>query len=192
MPLVYLHGFNSDGHGSKYFALQDHFRQTPVLSPDLPANPTEVIEILDTLHAQYATEPVYLIGTSLGAFYAYYYHLKSKMPVFLFNPTLKPYETLAKRTGLQQTFTKKRQYHFKKEYLPVLQAMSKEADWHYKAELLHFFLANDDELLDLSDIPERFHDAAFLQTYDHAAHRFSRFAEVLPQVEKLIQTYEKR
>ncbi|MGF1534224.1 MAG: YqiA/YcfP family alpha/beta fold hydrolase [Bernardetiaceae bacterium] len=194
MPFVYLHGFNSDGHGSKYFAMQDYFHQEPVLSPDLPPDPVEVIKILDQIHAQY-TEPVYLLGTSLGAFYAYYYHSKSGYPVFLFNPTMKPYQTLAKRTGNLRTFTNRRVYHFKPEYLETLKAMSQEADWAYRPELLHFFLATDDELLDLSGLADRFPNAAFLRYYDNCQHTFARFAEVLPTIKALIaqgQTSAKR
>lgn len=185
MPFVYLHGFNSDGHGPKYFAMQDHFRTQEVLSPDLPADPEAVVALLDRLHAQYRQEPVYLLGTSLGGFYAYYYHIKSGFPVFLFNPVMKPHETLANRIGTHRTYMKRRTYEFKTEYMPVFKQMTKEADWNYRSSLLHFFLATDDEVLDLSGIRKRFPKAAFLQHYDNAQHTFARFAEVLPEVERL-------
>ncbi len=187
MLLVYLHGFNSDGHGPKYYALRNHFRTFDVLSPDLPADPEGVIALLDSLHQQ-TQEPVYLIGTSLGAFYAYYYHSISGYPVFLFNPSLRPHETLARRTGEYQTYSKRRNYSFTSEYLTTLEQMTQRADANHRPELLHFFLAKDDELLDLEDIPERFGKASFLNWYSKAGHKFSRFEEVVPELASLIES----
>lgn len=190
MTFVYLHGFNSDGQGQKYQWMKEAFPDHTVLSPDLPANPAAVVRVLDELH-QNAEGPVFLLGTSLGGFYSYYYHIKSGFPVFLFNPVMQPHIQLADRVGMHHTFTKQRPYDFKASFLDTFEQLSQEAGTQQRPELLHFFLATDDEVLDLSGIPSQFPEAAFLAHYDKSLHTFSRFAEVLPKVKDFAYSFER-
>ena len=75
MTIIYLHGFQSDGQGSKYEALKSHFKNTEILSPDLPANPNEVKTQINNLlnKLKERGEEVLLMGTSLGGFYSLYF-----------------------------------------------------------------------------------------------------------------------
>ncbi|MEZ4987839.1 MAG: YqiA/YcfP family alpha/beta fold hydrolase [Saprospiraceae bacterium] len=137
--ILYIHGFNSDGEGWKADALRRQFPQANVLAPDLPPNPEEVIAILADI-AQEAGASLLAIGTSLGGFYARYLSARFGCPTWLFNPSITPDLTLDSRgIGQFYTWTKKRPYLFKREYLAALHTLRAYADLHQNPALLRFF-----------------------------------------------------
>ena len=183
MTFIYLHGFNSDGEGWKADALRRQFPAATIWAPDLPANPSEVISIIKVFLETAEAETV-LVGTSLGGFYAYWASAHFNLPAFLFNPSLSPHQTLDGRgVGHFNTWTKGRDYHFKAEYLPVLEQLKKDATTVSQEELLYFFLATDDDVLDHSPIPSSFTEASICW-YDGAGHGFSKFEKVLKEMKR--------
>lgn len=183
MTFLYIHGFNSDGDGWKAQALKRQFPIATVLAPDLPADPKAVITLLDPFIEE-AHYPLYLIGTSLGGFYAYYLSAKHGLPAWLFNPSLAPYITLQGRgIGRFKTWTKQRDYHFREEYLDALAEMSTQASQQINESLLRFFLAKDDDVLDHSKIPESF-QISDIHWYPGAGHGFSKFEKVIKTAKK--------
>ncbi|GJM33704.1 MAG: hypothetical protein DHS20C18_27050 [Saprospiraceae bacterium] len=189
MTIIYLHGFNSDGGGYKYDQLCDFFQTGTILSPDLDAEPMKVVGQIDQLLTTLSL-PVYLVGTSLGGFYAMYFSARLNVPCFLYNPSLQPHLTLHRGIGRHQTFMKGRDYHFKATYLPVFGQLKREADAVLRPENLNFFLATDDDVLDLKPIPGRFPNANHLSWHKNAAHGFSKFKETLPVVKTLLSAYQ--
>lgn len=181
MTLVYLHGFNSDGGGWKAAALAKHFPEAQVLSPDLPADPSLVVALLLEL-LESVPRPVYLVGTSLGGFYAYYLSAHFGWPALLFNPSLQPHLTLHRGIGHWQTFVKGRDYHFTADYLDTLAHLKTEADRRVVAGQLYFFLATDDEVLDLSGIPAAFPGAGAIRWYPRCGHSFDKFERALKEI----------
>ncbi|MEN0006041.1 MAG: YqiA/YcfP family alpha/beta fold hydrolase [Bacteroidota bacterium] len=178
MTIIYLHGFNSDGHGNKYDILRKSFPQAEVLAPDLPANPDEVIGLVESIGVAYQQQ-IQLVGTSLGGFYAYYFSAKWKQSAFLYNPSMRPHATLHRGVGQFKTWVKGRDYHFKAEYLKALQQLKEEADALVQPSLLHFFLATDDDVLDLRPLPRLFPDAAYMEWYNGVGHSFSGFRQTM-------------
>lgn len=186
--IIYFHGFNSDGHGWKFQALRKHFKGFKVHSPDLPAAPLQVVQTIKPI-IEAAPGEVYLVGTSLGGFYAYYFSAIFGFPCFLFNPSIRPHETLHRGIGLHKTFTKGRDYDFRESYLEDLKGLKEEADKKIMETNLNFFLATDDDILDLTPIPGLFPKANYLEWFEEAGHGFSRFREVLPLIETVIKSY---
>ncbi len=181
MTIFYLHGFNSDGGGWKTAALQKHFPAARVLSPDLPADPAQVMQLLEATLKDVEL-PVYLFGTSLGGFYALCLSARYELRAFLFNPSLQPHQTLHRGIGTWETFVKKRPYVFRPTYLSVLEQLTAEARLRLQPRLLHFFLATDDDILDLKPIPEQFPNAASIRWYDDCGHSFSLFEKALKEI----------
>ncbi len=188
MTLIYLHGFNSDGTGLKPDQLRKNFPEALLLAPDLEANPQQVVEQVQQL-LNTSIPPIYLVGSSLGGFYAYYFSAIFSIPCFLYNPSLNPHRTLHRGIGHHQTWIKGRDYHFKAAYLPMLEALKKEAEALVQQYLLNFFLATDDDVLDLSPIPGLFPAANHLSWHPKASHSFSKFKKTMPTVRQLIQQY---
>lgn len=183
MTCIYLHGFNSDGEGWKADALRRQFPDADVWAPDLPAEPQAVVVELQQF-IQTCSGDAWVFGTSLGGFYAWWASAHFGCRAFLFNPSLSPHQTLAGRgIGHFKTWTKGRDYHFKEEYLPQLEALKAAAHPLIQAHLLYFFLATDDDVLDHSAIAERY-PASALQWYEGAGHGFSKFEKVLKQIKK--------
>ncbi len=184
MNFLYLHGFNSDGDGWKAQALRQRFPASSVFAPDLPAQPSAVLRLLEELLLTIPTTsdtPLVLLGTSLGGFYAYYLSAVKGLPALLFNPSLQPHETLDDRgIGEFQTWTKGRDYHFKVEYLLELAQLKQEAEKKVDVSRLRFFLAEDDEVLDLNRIPANYPEAS-IRWYSKAGHGFSVFEKVLKE-----------
>ncbi|RMF02406.1 MAG: alpha/beta fold hydrolase [Bacteroidetes bacterium] len=183
MTFLYLHGFNSDGDGWKARALRKHFSAATVLAPDLPAEPYAVVAQLEDLLSP-LPEQLVVLGTSLGGFYAYFLSAQWQVPALLFNPSLQPYHTLEGRgVGQFQTWTKQRDYHFKRAYLAQLRQLKKLADTRIDVKRLRFFLATDDDLLDHRHLPELYPEA-YISWIDGAGHGFSKFEKVLKQAKK--------
>lgn len=183
MSLLYLHGFNSDGAGWKSAALARHFPGRLLLAPDLPPDPAAVVSTLEALMAE-APAPVYVFGSSLGGFYAYYLSARYGCPAFLFNPSMQPHLTLHRGIGAWETYLKKRPYVFEAAYLDTLATLAGEADALADPALLHFFLATDDDILDHSALPARFPNAASLRWYDRCGHRFDKFERALKEIKQ--------
>jgi hypothetical protein len=183
MNIIYLHGFNSDGEGWKSAALRRHFPKAHVQAPDLPADPLAVKELIEYCIKNCATPPL-LVGSSLGGFYAYYHSARHQLQALLFNPSLQPHITLDDRgIGVFKTWTQGRHYHFKRDYLSILEQMKTEAEREQNQKLLHFFLATDDEVLNHQQLPEQFPEA-HVQWFPRAGHTFSKFEKVLKLMKK--------
>lgn len=183
MTIYYLHGFNSDGGGWKADALQKHFPAATIVSPDLPADPAEVVAILQAL-IESASGPRVVFGTSLGGFYAYYLSARYNLPAFLFNPSLQPDQTLHRGLGRWRTFRKQRHYDFRASYLLTLRQIREEAQQRLRPERLYFFLSTDDDILDLSGIPAAYPAAAALRWYAHSGHGFDKFEMALKEIKR--------
>lgn len=176
---IYIHGFNSDGDGWKAKALQRHFPDARVISPDFEADPLLVMEQLEAVFSQLKLATTCVLGTSLGGFYAYVCCAKYGVKTHLFNPSLAPFRTLDDRgIGQFYTWTKKRPYLFKKEYLPILVSLKEEADKLIDPSNCRFYLATDDTVLDHAPLSQLYPDIA-IEWFDHAGHSFSKFEKVL-------------
>ncbi|MEL7220293.1 MAG: YqiA/YcfP family alpha/beta fold hydrolase [Bacteroidota bacterium] len=183
MTFLYIHGFNSDGEGWKAQALRRQFPTATVLAPDLPADPQQVMALLNE-QLQGSSPPFYLVGTSLGGFYAYCLSAHYQRPALLFNPSLSPYLTLKGRgIGHFQTWTKQRDYHFQEAYLQQLEALKVAAETRIQPQLLRFFLADDDDVLDHSSLPTLYPESD-IRWYSQAGHGFRKFEKILKSAKK--------
>jgi predicted esterase YcpF (UPF0227 family) len=101
--IINLHGFNSAPGGKADF-LRTRFNR--VIAPQLPIDTAKVMDAINSNLTQHPSEPVHIVGTSLGGFYALYTSIKrSETTIFyhLINAPLTPHLDLAKYEG--QTLT---------------------------------------------------------------------------------------
>ena len=117
MKILYIHGFGSCGNSNKSKILKQ--LNFSVLSPNLPPSPKDAVNMLDSI----ITPDTVLVGSSLGGYYAIYLAEKYFLKAVLINPSLKPYKTLKKYTGLQYRFCDKKPFYWKKEYLKELKEL---------------------------------------------------------------------
>ncbi len=182
--IIYIHGFASAGQQNKWELLQSAFPDQPVLSPTLPVEPQAVISTLKKIIAS-ADDLVLLVGTSLGGFYAWYLAAVLKLPAIIINPSTEPWKSLLPAVGMFKNLVTGEMFEWKEAYLHQLEMMSLEQqNISIDGRTLKFFVSTDDELLDHSRIREMIPSSSEITFYHNSAHRFTRFSEILPDIQK--------
>ena len=95
--IIYIHGFGGSGEGTKAKILRELLKEQGVIAPSLSYVPTLAINTLKELISTFLKyEKVYLIGSSLGGYYATYLADHFNIPAVLLNPSVNPTNTLRK------------------------------------------------------------------------------------------------
>ena len=184
--IFYFHGFASSENSWKIGELKRHVPKETVTAPTLPVDPAEVVKRFEQQNTENG-KPELVIGSSLGGFYAYYASARFHIPAVLINPSTTPWETLKEHTGINKRYYTGEPFEWKKQYLDTLKKMGDEIDgFEKKHRLLHFFLSKDDEVLDHSGIPGEFPNAGSIRFFDNCRHSFTRFAEIIPEIKKIL------
>jgi len=160
--IIYIHGFGSHGFGSKAKLFREYFHSIgeDFIAPSLSYVPELAIQTLEELINSYHGE-VYLIGSSLGGFYATYLsQLPEVKKVVLINPATKPMETLSRALGYAPNFYDDSSFSWTEKHLQLLEQYDyylPKGSW----ELEKFFvlLQKGDELLDYRDAVKKYEGA---------------------------------
>jgi len=158
--VIYIHGFGGSGEGSKSKLFREYFSsiKEDFIAPSLSYVPELAIETLKELVESYHGE-VYLIGSSLGGYYATYLsQLPEIKKVVLINPATKPMQTLSRALGEASNFYDNSYYSWNEKHLKMLE------QYEYKLtrgtlELEKKFMLmvqQGDELLDYSDAVKKY------------------------------------
>ena len=99
--IIYIHGFASSGFGSKPQKFKEYFEEE-IITISLPTIPNLAIDTLEQIieFSLNKEEPVYLVGSSLGGFYALYLANKYDLKAVLINPAVNPWGTLDRYEGV--------------------------------------------------------------------------------------------
>lgn len=106
MNIIYLHGLASSGKSNTAKKLRELFPEDNVISPDIPVNPIEALQLLLSLAGEYQADNTIVIGTSMGAMYA------SQMKGFrriLVNPAFHVSDILEENKGKRLQFFSERE-----------------------------------------------------------------------------------
>jgi predicted esterase YcpF (UPF0227 family) len=152
--IINIHGFNSNGNNSKLQWLRDNNHGHDVYSPTFDYKNENPISILDHLKNKISLEYKeetpkstieYIIGSSLGGFYAY--ALQSVYPcikAILLNPSLLPFMTLRKNHDLPLWICK--------NYLDIISRYIYDKDEDYLTyggrNNLYVIIGDQDEIID--------------------------------------------
>ncbi|MCP4147969.1 MAG: esterase [bacterium] len=184
--IFYFHGFASSGKSWKTGLLKEKLPEIKLIAPTLPVNPLEVVELFEKTFSQ-QTEPVLVIGSSLGGFYAYYVATRFKIPAVILNPSLTPWSTLKGYTGMNKRYYSGETFEWKPQYLDSLNQLNKKIKTYPpQHHLLHFYLATDDGVLNHKNIPALFPKAGSIRFLENCSHSFSRFEEIIPDIAALL------
>ena len=100
--LLYIHGLASSGNSSTAKEIQHRLPKTRVLSPDLPVDPQEAYEMLCKMIDE--EEVDVMVGSSMGGMFANVINGVAKV---LVNPSLHVSESMRKKIGTMQFFSKR-------------------------------------------------------------------------------------
>lgn len=180
--LIYIHGFNSSALSAKAGLVRERMaalgRSAQFACPELDHRPGRAIAQLEALIARADKEPVALIGSSLGGYYATYLAEKHDLRAALVNPAVKPYELLRACLGVQRNLYTGAQYEFTEEHLAELRALEVERITPARYLLL---VTTGDEVLDYRQAVARYAGCEQI-IVEGGDHGFSRFAEQLDAV----------
>jgi predicted esterase YcpF (UPF0227 family) len=184
---VYLHGFLSSPKSKKaqeliqYFA--DHHMQNQLCVPTLSFEPSVAIQqaqnAINKLKQQEGIDQVFVMGSSLGGFYATYLAQQENIKAVLINPAVRPYELFDKYLGPNEHFYDGKTYILELKHIEQLQAINIERLNRPNGQLL--LLQTGDETLDYrySDCPSVIEPGG--------NHSYEGFMERLPSIFHFIQ-----
>jgi uncharacterized protein len=121
--IIYIHGFGSSGEGAKAQAFRSYFaaQGKGFIAPSLSYVPELAVKTLEELINSY-NEDVYLIGSSLGGYYALYLlQMQNVKKTVLINPAVYPYKTLVTMIGSAKNFYDKSSYDWYASHVEMLQ-----------------------------------------------------------------------
>ena len=147
--IIYIHGFESSGEASKANAFREFCQAKEIryIAPSLSTIPNLAINTLSELIESYQ-EPVYLIGSSLGGYYAMYLSDKYDLKVVLINPAMDPCETLKRALGHGINYYDNSIYEWNESHLDML--INYEIEEPNEANIL-LLLQKGDEVLDYTE-----------------------------------------
>lgn len=165
--ILYIHGFRSTQNSAKAKLLKKQYKEQIHIA-DFSHIPDKAIEELDNIIKELNITGI--IASSLGGFYATYLSEKYNLKTTLINPSTKPYETLRRYLGANETYDGD-PFEWKEEYLEQLKNLS-----HLNVTSSNYllFLQKGDEILDYS-VAQGYYNGAKMTIEDGGNHRFQSF-----------------
>ena len=149
--IIYLHGFGSSAQASKARAFRTYCEAHHIayIAPSLPSIPDLAIQTLSELiEAFQAYEPVYLIGSSLGGYYALYLSDKYQLKAVLINPAIDAATTLEKAIGKAINYYDHSSFEWNQSHVEMLENYEIEEP---DVSNLFVLLQTGDEVLDYEE-----------------------------------------
>lgn len=182
---LYLHGFLSSPQSRKaqqlieYF--QQHFSAQQLSIPTLPFEPAAAIVVAEQalFELQQRFKQVFIIGSSLGGYYATYLSQKYGVKAALINPAVRPFDLFADYLGPQQHYYDGNTYELKLEHIAQLQEF--DCPIIQQPNLLFLLLQTADETLDYRQAAQLYQSCK--GWYEGGGnHSFTDFLERLPML----------
>ena len=159
--ILYLHGFRSSPRSVKARQLAARLTARGLgetfRCPQLPVSPREAAALIDDVIAEPDAQPLAIIGSSLGGYYATWAAERVDCRVVLLNPATHPDRDLVRHLGPQTVYHSDETVEIRPEFLDELKALRVGAMSRPGRCLL--VAATGDELLDWREMVARYVDA---------------------------------
>ncbi len=191
MRLLYLHGFRSSPQSAKAMTVYWHVlaynasvppkRRIQWHCPQLPPSPKQAMaKIMRWVRLGDGAQPLAVIGSSLGGYYAALVAQAKGCRCVLLNPAVYPARDLKAFIGRVSNWHDEGGYEFTQQHVDELQAMETTA-FSYPQRTMAI-ISKGDEVLDWREMTARYPAAhmRLLKRSDHAISEFDNYAsEVL-------------
>ena len=119
--LLYLHGFNSSPQSKKAIQTQDWLAinspQTKFCCPQLPPFASQAMVLLKQIIEDWLPQPIYLVGSSMGGFFATCLAEEYDLRTVLINPAVNPGIGLSDWLGENQNYVTGERWIFESHHI---------------------------------------------------------------------------
>ncbi|WP_457602872.1 YqiA/YcfP family alpha/beta fold hydrolase [Nitratifractor sp.] len=180
MMILYIHGFAGSGLGAKAKKVREYFVEE-AFAPSLPYVPDLAMDTLIQIakQAKRLGEPLYLVGSSLGGFFALYLAERFDLKAVLVNPAIRPWEALAAHTGEGINYYDGARFEWTSGHVESLKKYCIKRLSHPEKILL--MLQSGDEVLDYRVALEELQGAQIILE-EGGDHTFQGFEKHLPAI----------
>lgn len=179
--ILYLHGFRSSPESWKIQELRKVMQarglEDRLLAPALPVVPKEAMALLESM-LQEASEPVTLVGSSLGGFYATWLAEKYDLRAVLINPAVAAHGVLKHLLGVQTNLHTGESFEFTQVHVEQLAVLDLSSPTPARYLLL---VEKGDEVLDYGQAIERYAGCEQV-VLEGGNHSFTRFPDLIPNI----------
>ncbi|MCR6652848.1 MAG: DNA repair protein RadA [Cellvibrionaceae bacterium] len=185
MPtLIYIHGFLSSPKSAKAQITHDWLRyhrpEWRFECPYLSSHPAQARAVLESLLDGMPERDVFLLGSSLGGFWATYFAEQRGLPAVLVNPAVSPQRRFQELVG--QTL---KNYHTAETCLLTVDDLAEleacDTDQLHNPDLYWLMVQKGDETLDYRDAVEKYKGCR--QTVEAGgSHAFESYEGWLPDI----------
>lgn len=186
--LVYLHGFLSAPESKKARETGDWLTAQGLAAhfhcPALPPVPLQVAEHLRGLYQELRGAPVFVVGSSLGGFYATWFAETFGCRAVLINPAVRPYLLLKDYIGPQRNYQTGEIQIIEPGFAGDLRKLECKP---VCPERYWVLLQTGDETLDYRDAVD-FYAGSKQSVIEGGDHSFVGYADWLPQIWAFAQT----
>lgn len=181
MPsLLYLHGFNSSPMSKKAMQTQhwcaEHAPALEFVCPALPPFASSAIQLLRELIEARQPEPIYLLGSSMGGFFATCLAEQYNLRAVLINPAVSPGRGLGKWLGENSNYITGEKWVFEPRHIDEYLALDpREINRKNNYKVL---LQTGDEVLDYRDAQARYQGCDIV-TEEQGDHSFINYHQHL-------------
>ncbi len=181
--ILYIHGFLSSSQSRKAQQLKTWLEQQgrggEFICPDLSPHPQQAMQTLAEI-VKNTQQPLKLVGSSLGGFYATCLSERYDLKSIVINPSTNPAVTLASRIGEHKAWHSDEMIEFTHDDVQALKAMRYKK--LSKPDNVLLMVEKADETLDYQQAVEYYAYCNQL-IFNGGNHSFSRFLQVLELID---------
>ncbi len=179
--ILYIHGFGSSSESFKAKLVKEYFKKEGVLAPSLSYIPDLAIGTLEDIikFFQNKGERIFLMGSSLGGFYAMYLSEIYSLKAVLINPAVKAPESLKRAIPQAISYYDGSRFEWNENHIKMLQKY--DVTPANQKDLL-LMLQKGDEVLDYKEALEKLKDANLILE-EGGSHHFEGFKNHFKTIE---------